>query len=110
VTQSLVSGLFIKDLPAFMLQQMSTLPIDKGHAVIRLVFAGNSAGEPVISSFVKNYGVMANIVAGHMDHLREKAFGSLIITIPHSPEQFSEHLAHFVRPDLSVEVLGYIAC
>lgn len=113
VTKNLISGLFTKDLPQSMADRLQDIPLTgekslNGHVVLRLVFAGKSAGKPVIASLIQEFGVLANIIAGSLDHIRETAFGSLIITIPYNPENFAsicQYLAdHHVAPD----ILGYL--
>lgn len=114
ITKSFISGLFTKDLPKSMLDCLREIPLKEeekntnGHVVLRLVFAGKSAGKPVIASLIQEFGVLANIIAGSLDHFREMAFGSLIITIPYHVENFASICQYLTNHHVAPDILGYL--
>ena len=108
VTQSLVQGLFIKDLPQALKSHLSNQPILGGHTVIRLVFSGESAQQPVIASVIEAYHVPVNIIAANMDHIREVAFGCLLVTIPYNEETLPKIHRHLIRNNVAAEIVGYL--
>lgn len=109
-TQSLLRGLFIKELPYHLQNQLQKIPQEgqRQEAVIQLVFSGKVAKKPVITQLIREKGISVNILAGSLDHLRESVFGALMITIPNQNNQVQLSLEHFQENHISAEVLGYI--
>lgn len=108
VTRSLVSGLFIKELPHFLLRTMKHTSIEGGQVILRLIFSEQSAKKPIISNLVHQFDIPANIIAGSLDHIREVAFGSLIITLPYNEKQFLLIQEYLTNCQVASDVLGYI--
>jgi D-methionine transport system ATP-binding protein len=108
VTQSLVSKLFMKDLPHAIHEFLHADPIESDHAVLRLAFSGASAHQPVIAALIEEFHIPVNIIAGNLDHVREVAFGSLVITLPGQDPLLSEVLRHFQLHHVTAEILGFI--
>lgn len=108
VTQSLASSLFTRDLPQPFQVRLTQEPTDDSQAILKLLFSGESARKPIITSIIETFHVPVNIIAGSLDHIREVAFGHLIVTIPYSSEGVSNVLAFFEEHGVSAELLGYL--
>jgi D-methionine transport system ATP-binding protein len=108
VTKSLLSSLFTKDLPHKLAENLSTAPIENGEVIIRLIFSGKSAQRPIIADLIKQHDIAVNIIVGSLDHIRETAFGSLIIMLPFSQADLTTALNHFAQNEVSAEIVGYI--
>jgi D-methionine transport system ATP-binding protein len=110
-TKSLLTGLFVKDLPLHLQQALVPDPVE-GDAVIRLVFSGKASQHPVISDFIQEYQIPLNILAGNLDHLRTTVFGTLLISIPYQDKTQNKTYeimrAHFAKHGVSAEILGYL--
>ena len=114
VTHSLVRNLFMKDLPQGMQENLKPTRALKDHALVRLIFSGKCAHQPLIASVIENFHVPVNIIAGNLDHVREISFGSLIVSLPSttaSPENplLDQILKYFSDNSVSAEILGYIS-
>lgn len=108
VTQSLLSHLFTKDLPQKITASLLSTPHGDCDALIRLIFSGQSSQRPVITDIIQLYNISVNIIAGSIDHVRETAFGSLIIRIPFKEDQLTPVMAHLNNNHVAAEILGYI--
>jgi D-methionine transport system ATP-binding protein len=108
VTQSLVSNLFMKDLPHAIHEFLHADPFESDHVVLRLAFSGHSAHQPIIASLIEEFHIPVNIIAGSLDHVREVAFGSLVVTLPGQDPLLSEVLKHFQAHHVAAEILGFI--
>ncbi len=108
VTQSLVSNLFMKDLPHAIHEFLHADPFESDHVVLRLAFSGNSAHQPIIAALIEEFHIPVNIIAGSLDHVREIAFGSLVVTLPGQDPLLSEVLKHFHAHHVAAEILGFI--
>lgn len=108
VTQSLASSLFARDLPHPFQVRLTQTPTADSQVILKLLFSGESARKPVITSIIETFHVPVNIIAGSLDHIREVAFGHLIVTIPYSTDVVPKVLAFFEEHGVSAELLGYL--
>lgn len=113
VTQSLVSHLFIKDLPRAIHDSIHDTPLEDDYVVLRLMFSDTTAFQPAIASIIQKFKVPMNIIVGSLGHVREATFGSMVVTMPTqgtSKENslLSDVLAYFNTHHIAAEILGYI--
>jgi D-methionine transport system ATP-binding protein len=109
ITESLVSHLFIKDLPHSITECIHQKHNQNDHVVLRLAFSAHSAKQPIIASIITNFNIPVNIIAGSLDHVRELALGSLIVTIPVSETLLAKILQYFHTCEVTTKILGFIA-
>lgn len=107
-TKSLIRHLITKDLPHHLQEQLIQQRVPHSSAVLRLFFSRQVAEDPIISSIVKQYGVAVNILFGNLDHIRETAFGCLIIEIPSEISMFKQIIADLDQQGVVAEILGYL--
>lgn len=113
VTQSLVSHLFIKELPRAISATMHPISGEGDHVVIRLFFSNNTSYQPAIADIIQKFHVPINIIIGSLGHVREVAFGSMVVTLPTSYKTqedtvVTDILTYFQTHNISAEILGYI--
>lgn len=73
--------------------------------LLRLIFKGKSANEPIISTLVRKYDVNANILLGWLDRLQNLTIGTLIIELTGSPEGIDGSLKFLEENHVHCEVL-----
>lgn len=107
LTRRFVQGLFGAELPAEVRERRLKLAHPGREGVLaRLSFIGEVAGEPVISEVVRRFGVDANILSGHIDHLGATPFGQLVVEFSGDGKQLAGALLHLWARGLPVELLG----
>ncbi|MBW8310208.1 MAG: methionine ABC transporter ATP-binding protein [Candidatus Paracaedibacteraceae bacterium] len=106
-TQSLLTGLFVRDLPHHLQQSLVYTPCE-GQVIVRLVFSSRSSQNPVIAELIQQHQIPINILAGSMDHLRATVFGTLLISAPYNKVTHDIMMAHFSVNGISAEILGYL--
>jgi D-methionine transport system ATP-binding protein len=84
-------------------------PVTGGQAVIRIVFTGPNADEPVLSRVTRLLGVDVNILAGQIEPIAGRSFGTLVVAVPNDTVTVDAVRAALGRLDLSTEVIGYVA-
>lgn len=109
-TQSLLRGLFIKELPHHLQEELcKEAPQGTSYdTIIQLIFSGQSAQKPIITDLIREKNISINILAGSLDHLRESVFGALLITIPEDPSHVAEAIHHFKNNGIAADIMGYI--
>jgi D-methionine transport system ATP-binding protein len=108
VTQGLVRSLFVRDLPNPLLEKLSNESFGAQQVLLRLFFAGESAQQPVIATLVQKYNLPINIISGSLDHIRETAFGALVVILPYAPAVLSGVITDLSNYGISVDIIGYM--
>lgn len=73
--------------------------------VVRVTFVGEVAREPIISQLVQQFGIKANILYGHIDHVKGNILGSLALELRGEPETIGQALRFLESQRLHVEEL-----
>lgn len=108
VTKSLIRNLIAKDLPHHLQEQLVQNPTSHSVVVLRLFFSSQVAEDPIIASIVKKYDIPINILFGNLDHIRETAFGCLIIEIPYDAFILNQIILDLDQRGVAAEILGYL--
>jgi D-methionine transport system ATP-binding protein len=82
---------------------------DGSKVLVHLTFLGDSAGEPLISSLIKHYGVDVNIISGKVDYLKDMPYGTLLIEIIGDKDGITKSLAYIRDAKVKDEVIGYVS-
>ncbi len=101
-----ISTVMNREIPEELLHR----PNNTGQIASRLVrvsFIGVAAGEPIISSMIRQYDVQANILYGNIDRIKDIPFGNLTLEIMGSPEMVDNGLAYLRNRGLEIEVLRH---
>lgn len=104
-SRSFIGSVINREIPGELLHRPNG---DSGSMVTRLVrvsFIGASAGEPVISSMIRQYDVEANILYGNIDRVKDTPFGNLALELMGSPDMIDSGLAYLRNRGLEIEVL-----
>jgi D-methionine transport system ATP-binding protein len=78
---------------------------DSYSCMIRVSFIGSSAGDPIISSMIKKYGIDANILYGNIDQVKETPFGHLTLQLIGKQEAVEESIRYLYANGLEIEVI-----
>lgn len=108
VTKSLMRNLITKELPHHLQDDLGKTPTSSCTVLLRLFFHSQVANTPVLSTLMKTYEVPINILVGHLDHIRETAFGSLVISVPFESKTLKKLVKSLEDKNVATEILGYI--
>ncbi|MBP6951643.1 MAG: ATP-binding cassette domain-containing protein [Alphaproteobacteria bacterium] len=108
VTKSLIRNLINRDLPHHLQERLRQTPTPQSAALLRLFFSSEAAEEPIIFSIIKKYDIPINILFGNLDHIRETAFGCLIVSIPYEIAKITELMKDLKQRGVSSEIIGYL--
>lgn len=98
-TQQPVSHTLNLELPARLKEALQG-------TLLKILFIGDSAEQPVLSDVAVRYGVSVNILHGKIEYIGNRALGILVVLLTHPTD--SEQLAgaiHYVHRTARVEVL-----
>jgi D-methionine transport system ATP-binding protein len=107
VTRSFLANESGRALPPYVANRLTSEPSPGSQAVIRIVFRGPHATDPVLARLARDLNVEANILAGSVDEIAGKPWGTLVVGVPEA--SLSTTLAFLKQYGLDTEVLGHVA-
>ena len=90
VTRSFLADETGRALPPYVANRLQTEPAAGSQAIIRIGFRGPHATDPVLARLARDLNIEANILAGSVDEIAGRPFGTLVIGVaeaslaPHS--------------------------
>lgn len=99
-------GDITSQLPEFILDQMSDE--HNQHSIIRILFPGQEATIPFISTICRQLNIDINILSAQIDHTHKHQCGVMIISMGADPKQTQLFLEHCQKNHIIGEILGYV--
>ena len=96
-TQKLVAHTLNLELPPRIL-------LDVKGSLIKVVYNGEKAEEPILSNAIRTFGVNINVLHGKIEYIDEKPLGVLLLNIDASSAQIEEIMGYLKERTASVEV------
>ncbi|WP_393987397.1 methionine ABC transporter ATP-binding protein [Xanthobacter sediminis] len=107
-TRAFLSALTGASLPPYVADRLKTEPGPGRDALVRIVFTGGHATDPVLSRVARLLSVDINIIQAQVDEIAGKPFGVIVISVPGDEATISAVTNAVERLNLSSEVLGYV--
>ena len=108
-TRALLSGLPGSKLPEAIARGLKPEAAAGDRVVVRLTFFGAAAERPLISQLIKSIGAEVNIIAGTIDEIGGRPYGSLVVAYGGDAETSGKAERFFAENGLVTEVLGHVA-
>ncbi|MBD9526786.1 MULTISPECIES: methionine ABC transporter ATP-binding protein [Paracoccus] len=106
-TRSFLQGVTGVAVPQFVAGQLRPEPDSpQAEAVVQITFTGRHATDPMLARLTSERGVSVNILAGAIEEIGDKPFGSLIVGLPLA--RLDESRRFLEEHGLLTEVLGYV--
>ncbi len=106
-TQALLSASIGAKLPEWIRSDLKSEPALGERALVRLIFFGETAFQPLTARLVAEIGPDVNILAGAIDEIAGEPFGSLVVSYPADPATLERANDFYKQTGLATEVLGY---
>ncbi len=108
-TKVLLSGVPGMQLPAYAQAHLTQDRREGSQVILRIVFSGPHATDPVLSRLTGELGIHLNILGGAVDEIAGQPFGTLFVSFP-ADEARLERVRNILGDlNLTTEVLGYVA-
>lgn len=109
-TRSLLSSAVGVKLPHWVTSGLKSEPGGLSDRIlVRLVFFGDTAFQPLTACLVNEIGPDVNILAGTIEEIAGAPFGSLVVSYPATPDVLARAKRVYDETGLTTEVLGYVA-
>ena len=83
----------------------SLTEIQPGEQMVLLTYSGSNAGQPLISALAEKFSVSANIIYGHIDYLKGKPLGKLVVTLSGEKEAMEQAIDYIRSLGVEMEVM-----
>lgn len=101
-----MKGVLHTEIPPEIKERMAAVGPEKlPGKTVRISFIGGVAGEPVISSVIRQFHVDVNILYAKLDFIKNTPFGSLIVEITGAETNIEAALKYLTAQGLKLEVL-----
>ncbi|MFG1480996.1 methionine ABC transporter ATP-binding protein [Xanthobacter sp. V4C-4] len=107
-TRAFLAALTGASLPPYVADRLKPAPGPGRDALIRIVFTGSHATDPVLSQVARQLGVDINIIQAQVDEIAGQPFGVIVISVPGDGATIAAVADTVKRLKLSCEVLGYV--
>ncbi|MFG1296179.1 MULTISPECIES: methionine ABC transporter ATP-binding protein [Xanthobacter] len=107
-TRAFLSDLTGASLPPYVADRLKSEPGPGREALVRIVFTGDHATDPVLSRVSRLLGLDLNIIQAQVDEIAGKPFGVIVISVPGDAATLSAVTNAVERLNLDAEVLGYV--
>ena len=96
-------------LPPFLRERIVPEPVPGSSAVLRILFRGPYATDPILSQLAREHGLDVNILSGSIDEIAGRPFGILVVSVAADPPAVARALAFLAERGLDAEVIGHVA-
>ncbi|WP_235897640.1 methionine ABC transporter ATP-binding protein [Neoaquamicrobium microcysteis] len=108
-TKVLLSGVPGMQIPDYVAARLTHEPSPASQTVMRVVFTGPHATDPVLSRLTGELGLELNILGGAVDEIAGEPFGTLLVSFPADAARLALMRSFLGQRGLKTEVLGYVA-
>lgn len=107
-TRALLGGLAGMHLPEFLTSRMSDVAELGSRTILRVIFKGENATEPMLARLGSDLGIEVNIMAGAVDEIAGRPFGMLVVSLLADAAKIDQARQFLAEHGLSSEVVGYV--
>jgi D-methionine transport system ATP-binding protein len=107
ITRTLVQDVIREALPEETVRAAQAKAAN-GSRLWRITLSGDSAGEPVITELVRRFHLSINLLQGHVDEIRGRPFGSLLVLASGPANEMDAAVAHLAQRNVSIEELPHV--
>lgn len=107
-TRSFLGAETGRGVPAWIAERLQTEPVEGGKTVLRIVFRGEHATDPVLSQLSRELGIDVNILSGSIERIGGSPFGILLVALPGDAAAQARGTRFLADRELHTEVIGHV--
>jgi len=107
ITRTLVQDVIHQELPVETVRAALAKAAD-GARLWRITFSGDNAGEPVLTELVRRFHLSVNLLQGHVDEIRGRPFGSVLVLVSGPAQEQDAAVAHLGQRGLLIEEISHV--
>ncbi|NEW93847.1 methionine ABC transporter ATP-binding protein [Rhodopseudomonas sp. BR0M22] len=107
VARSFLSGLVAHELPPLVAARLLPEAVPGSDPVLRIVFTGEAAHDPIVADLVSQFQIVPNILHGRIDYVGDRPLGVLTLVAGGAGPRLPAVLSRLASLGLFVEVIGH---
>ncbi|WP_342146490.1 methionine ABC transporter ATP-binding protein [Rickettsiella endosymbiont of Aleochara curtula] len=108
LAQKFVSVGLKHELPPLLQKRLHAQKKACSHAVLRIIFQGHAAAEPLIAHVMREMGIHLNILQANIECLKETILGIMVVEVMGDQAPLPEGIQYLINKGLHVEIMGYV--
>ncbi len=108
LAKKFVSHSLKQELPPLLQQRLMVVKKINSHAVLRILFRGHAAAEPLIAHLMREMGMHLNILQANIELLKEVTLGIMVAEVMGDQTPLQQGIEYLTGKGLSVEIMGYV--
>jgi D-methionine transport system ATP-binding protein len=108
ISQSFIKSCLKLDLPAPLQQRLLPQPSANSCPIIRIIFQGHAAAEPIIAELINRFHLQLNILQANLDFIQDKLLGIMLLEIQAQQTALEQAMQYLRQKGLHVEIIGYV--
>lgn len=97
-----------QELPPLFQKRLSSIKKLTSHAVLRILFHGQAAAEPLIAHLMREIGIHLNILQANIELLKDVTLGIMVVEVVGEQAHVQQGIDYLQDKGLHVEVIGYV--
>lgn len=97
------------EIPSYLRDRVTAEAGPESSLLLRIRFVGEHATSPVVSRLTTTLGADVNIVAGKIEAIADRPFGTLLVAVPGSPPTRDAAVAALRTLGFRFDILGHVA-
>ncbi|MDQ8038938.1 MAG: ATP-binding cassette domain-containing protein, partial [Rickettsiella sp.] len=108
LAKKFVSHSLKQELPPLLQNRLSSVKKEKSHAVLRILFRGHAAAEPLMAHLMREMGMHLNILQANIELLKEVTLGIMVAELVGDQTPLQRGIDYLTGKGLHVEIMGYV--
>lgn len=108
ITQQLVQKSLHIELPEMIQQKLQSTPHAGKSMVVRFTFVGEDSNKPLITTLVKKFNIVVNIIQADVESIQDSTVGFTVCELSGEYHAIQAALQYIEPLSVTVEVLGYV--
>lgn len=97
-----------QELPPLLQNRLSKAKNPHSHAVLRILFHGRAAAEPLMAHLMREIGIHLNILQANIELLKDTTLGIMVVEVMGDQTPLQQGIQYLVHKGLQVEIIGYV--
>jgi D-methionine transport system ATP-binding protein len=108
LAKKFVSHSLRQALPSPLEQRLNSIKKENSHAVLRILFKGHAAAEPLMAHLMREMGMHLNILQANIEFLKGVTLGIMLAEVMGDQTPLQSGIDYLTDKGLQVEVIGYV--
>lgn len=97
-----------QELPEALQKKLDSEPLPDNNAVLRLIFHGKAASEPLVGNLMRDFGIRLNILQANIEFLKNDTLGIMVVEAIDNTANLQNGIDYLQQCHVKVEVIGYV--